>query len=796
LHLLNLKLIRDINQARWQFAAVALVVGLGIGFYQGSWMSYQNIGASYELYYDMLHFADFQIVFGQAPDTVHKTIAKIAGVTRVQPRIAYEVELEMPVVETKQVVGRLIGVPDVGRSAVNDVLVLDGRYVGPAHKREVLVERSFAEHHELKVGDYVYPVVDGETTEYRIAGIAMGPEYLYAIRSKQYLMPTPATFGVLWLRRTQAERLTQMSGLVNEVCVCTEPARADAAMRMAHKLLKKYGAEEAVPRAKQPSNYLLQQDVSGFRQMAIVFPLLFLFAASLTIYTLLVRIVNSQRGQIGFLRASGMSLETIIWHYMNFALVCGFAGSVGGVIVGTLLSRRLTAWYLDFLNIPVIANPMHWGPVSVGVAVGVLSCAAAGYFSTRRVAMLAPAVALREEAVSPGHQPLIERWLPFVSRASFFWRIPIRNIFRNARRAVYTAIGIAIGVSLVLVSLANRDAMLDSIGTYLEEIMRYDLQAAFMPPQTASVGFHVAQWPGVTKTEAAIELPVEVHRGEKVLNTVLIGLEPGSHLQTLVSPEGRPLQVHGGTLLISRRSRRKLGVEGGDVVRLAFAHNDEDINIEVPVRVGEVIRQPVGTYVYMPAAAVRRIFEAELGMPSGSVTALMVRGADSHLNMIKKKLYKMPNVAAVEDARHIRDQLLEMIAMSLGFTAIMVALGCGLALAIIYNTVSINIVERTRELASMRAMGMSRKALSILITVENLMLGFMGLAGGIPLGYLLNVALIASWENEMVQLQAVILPRSYLITIFGAIIVILLSQIPGIRGLHRMDLAQATKFRG
>ena len=796
MRLLNLKLVRDINQARWQFAAVALVVALGIGFYQGSWMSYQNIGASYELYYDMLHFADFQIIFGQAPDTVRKVVAKIPGVTRIEPRIAWEVELEMPVVENKQVVGRLIGVPDVGRSAVNDVLVLEGRYLGPAHKREVLVERSFAEHHQLKVGDYVHPVLDGETTDYRIAGIAMGPEYLYAIRSKQYLMPTPATFGVLWLRTTQAERLTHMSGLVNEVCVCTENGRAHQAMLMAHKLLKKYGAEEPVPRAKQPSNYLLQQDLSGFRQMAIIFPVLFLFAASLTIYTLLVRIVNSQRGQIGFLRASGMSLQTIIWHYMHFALVCGFAGSVAGMIVGTLLSRRLTAWYLSFLNVPVIASPIHWGPVSIGVAVGILSCAAAGYFSTRRVARLAPAVALREEAVAPGHQPLIERWLPFLARASFFWRIPIRNIFRNTRRAVYTAIGIAIGVSLVLVSLANRDAMLDSIGTYLEEILRYDLQAGFMPPQTASVGFHVAQWPGVTKTEAAIELPVEVYRGDKVLNTVLIGLEPGSHLQTLVSPEGRPLQVHGRTVLMSRRSCRKLGVERGDVVRLAFAHNDEDINIEVPVRVGEIIRQPVHTYVYMPAASVRRIFASELELPSDAVTALMVRGTDSHLSMIKKQLYKMPNVAAVEDARHIRDQLLEMIAMSLGFTAIMVALGSGLALAIIYNTVSINIVERTRELASMRAMGMSRRSLGMLITVENLMLGFLGLAGGIPLGYFMNLAFIASWENELVQLQAIIFPRSYLITIAGVIIVILLSQIPGIRQLNRMDLAQATKVRG
>ncbi len=791
--LLNVKLLRDIWQSRWQFIAVIVVVMLGISFYQSSWMSYRNIGASYELYYDMLHFADFEITLKQAPDSIDRRLRQVPGITSVQPRIVSEVELEMPVADAKEVIARIISLPDSGRAAVNGVTVLHGRYLGPAHKREVLVERSFAEHHSLRVGDYVHPVVDGEVTDFRIVGLALSPEYLYAIQSKQYLMPTPSTFGVFWVRQGQAERLLGMSGMVNNVCGRGEEGQRDRVMTTAHAMLRRYGAEEPVPRKKQPSNYLLQMDLEGFKQNAVFFPLLFLFSASLTIYTLLVRIVNSQRGQIGFMRASGVSVKALTWHYLYYALLCGGMGGVLGVIAGIYMSLALTRYYLNFLAIPVIHNPMHWPTVVVGVAAGVLSCGIAGYFSSRRVALLDPAVALREEVATVGRRPLIERLLPVLGRLSFYWRIPLRNIFRNRRRTLYTAIGIAMGVSLILISLAIRDAMFDSIDTYIQQIQRYDLQASFIPPQTASIGFHVAQWPGVRKTETTLALPVELRRGKRVVNTVLVGLEPGSHLQALVSPEGRAVQVHGSAVLMSAANRKKLDAETGDVIRLAFALNDEDTNIEVPVRVGEIIRQPVGSHVYLPAATVRRIFERDLGLPKKSVTTLMVLAETDHLKMIKEKLYDVPNVAAVEDSRKTRGQLVEMMELNLGFIAIMITLGAGLALAIIYNTVSINIVERTRELASMRAMGMARRTVGVLITVENLLVGVLGLVGGIPLGYILNQVLVASWENETMQFEAVIFPASYFITIIAIVLTILLSQIPGIRQLNRVDLAAATK---
>ena len=283
--LLTLKLIRDIRAAGWQFLAVTLVVLIGINFYQASWMSYKNIGASYELYYDQTRFGDFWITLSEAPDTIRERILQVPGVIAVQPRIVCDIELETPVRESKQVVGRIISMPDSGRTAVNDVMVVEGRYLGPPHKREVLLERSFAEFHKLKIGDYVHPVVEGDVTDFEIVGIAMSPEYMYAIQSKQYMMPTPSTFGVLWMRLNQVERLLGYTGTVNDVSVTTQEGKADSAMRHTHAMLRRYGAEKPVPRAEQPSNYMLELDLQGWQFMAVVFPFLFLFSAALIAFS-------------------------------------------------------------------------------------------------------------------------------------------------------------------------------------------------------------------------------------------------------------------------------------------------------------------------------------------------------------------------------------------------------------------------------------------------------------------------------------------------------------------------------
>ena len=75
-----------------------------------------------------------------------------------------------------------------------------------------------------------------------------------------------------------------------------------------------------------PAVQVLRQDLESFATLAFLFPFMFLTIASLTIYVLLNRLVESQRIQIGLMRSIGYSTRSVLFHYLGFALIVGIAG--------------------------------------------------------------------------------------------------------------------------------------------------------------------------------------------------------------------------------------------------------------------------------------------------------------------------------------------------------------------------------------------------------------------------------------------------------------------------------------
>ncbi|HFD39888.1 MAG TPA: ABC transporter permease, partial [Anaerolineae bacterium] len=114
--------------------------------------------------------------------------------------------------------------------------------------------------------------------------------------------------------------------------------------------------------------------------------------------------------------------------------------------------------------------------------------------------------------------------------------------------------------------------------------------------------------------------------------------------------------------------------------------------------------------------------------------------------------------------------------------------------AVIFNTMTVNVLERQREIATMRALGQRRSRLRWMITVENLLIGLLALLPGLALGsaatYYFFQLFAATGDFYM---PFYIAPASYLIVsllIFGTA---LISQIPAMRRVNRLNLAEATK---
>ncbi len=141
-----------------------------------------------------------------------------------------------------------------------------------------------------------------------------------------------------------------------------------------------------------------------------------------------------------------------------------------------------------------------------------------------------------------------------------------------------------------------------------------------------------------------------------------------------------------------------------------------------------------------------------------------------------------------------------MIDESMGFfwvfIGVMLAVGAALGMAMIFNGVTVNVLQRTREIAIMRAVGMHRAGRTMILALENLLIAFMGTLAGLPAGRFVSQYLMDSMSTsveDMFSFKLVIMPRTYWFAAVFAVVILLVSQLPAIRRAAGLSLATATK---
>ncbi|MBD3292874.1 MAG: FtsX-like permease family protein, partial [Armatimonadia bacterium] len=574
-----LKLFRDLSAYRVQAIGIAVVTMLGISMYHSFYLSYRSMGASYEWGYDQLRLADFTIELDHAPRQTVERLATIPGVHRIAGRVNRDVRVEQSPGRRKVVTGRVISIPDEGRAEINKLVVLDGDYLGPPDSRELLLERGFAEVHGYKPGDTIYPVVNDVRRAFRVAGIVSSVEYLYVVRSKENLFPTPESFGVMWMRRQQAERLFGMHGLINEVVCLTEEGERDHVMGAMYADLRRFGATPPVPEEEQPSRQVLQQDLDGLGQFAVIFPSLFIGAAALTVFSILARTVERERKQIGFLRASGLPAWRVGVQYLAFAGVMGVVGVIPGVLLGQWFALGITQLYLEELGIPYLRLASGVFVALIGVAITAMTSLIAGWGPALDAARMNPA-----EAMRPGQDSSAQitppRILSRIQRGVHFTtRIAINNLFRQTHRTAYTIFGVACGIILMITTMSMLDAMEHSIGYYFDRVRNYDVDVGFAGPVSDAVVEQVRGWPHVQWAEGNVGLPVTLRHGDDADDFIITGVPAGSRLQTFLDEDGRSVPLRGFGIYPANATARTMDIERGDVLRLEYAYNSREVRL-------------------------------------------------------------------------------------------------------------------------------------------------------------------------------------------------------------------------
>jgi putative ABC transport system permease protein len=794
---LSKKLLRDLWQMRWQYLAVGAMIALGVALYCASTMGYRNLDASYESSYELLKFEDLGVTFQPSPQRVVKQLEEIPGVAAVEGRLVKDVMIGLPDRHSRKVVGRMISLPADRVPTVNQLKLTAGREVSGS-RREVLLEKSFADANGLAVGDRL-SINEGTTSvEFTIAGIVISPEYVYVVRSKQDVMPAKETFGVMFLSEDVLGPLDARSGLINEVRLRLLPDADPAKISREIELrLQAHNPDQPTLREDQPSHQLLQQDVDGFRVYAVLFPLLFFSVSALTVYTLLTRTIHLERGIIGLLRALGYSRGRVVLHFLSVALTVGLIGGTGGAVLGVWMGQALTDWYLTFVSVGTTVYESAYTVGASGLLIAAMVSVAAGFLPALRASKIGPAEAMRNSGARLGKIVALDRLMP---RLKLIWRIPLRNIFRQTKRSLSTLFGIVAGIALIMTGQGMLDSTNEIMDSIAGSMFGDDLRLEFLEAQDGDIVDRIRSWDGVGWAEGALDVPVEFSKGDVVYSALLMGVDPNGRMMDVRTLEGDRITPTGEGVILGRTLRKRLNVEVGDLVSVSIPSQFVD---EAPakqlVRVEGFTSEPIGTVAYTTRTHVWNLFRRDLSLVNHPVTSVRLDVEPQFKREVKQRLLTIPEAAAVSSSTEVREMLEDMMGQFERFIQVMLIFGAALAFSIVFNTVTINVIERVNEVATMRTLGVARWQVAAMITIENLALGLIGVLIGLPIGRkFVEYFFLAAQTEEQADLftfEITIYPQTYVVTALTILAVMLLSQLPSLVYLNRLDLAKTTKTR-
>ncbi len=135
--------------------------------------------------------------------------------------------------------------------------------------------------------------------------------------------------------------------------------------------------------------------------------------------------------------------------------------------------------------------------------------------------------------------------------------------------------------------------------------------------------------------------------------------------------------------------------------------------------------------------------------------------------------------------------------MAFGWVMLRAMLGCSvvLAAAILFNTATLGILERRRELATLRALGRTLREIALGLTLEHALLCVAGLALGLPLSVWAIRRVLALYSSDLFRLPFVLSPLTAATAALGIVIVLLVAQWPALRQVARESLADAVRTR-
>ena len=475
-----------------------------------------------------------------------------------------------------------------------------------------------------------------------------------------------------------------------------------------------------------------------------------------------------------------------------------------GVPGGLLLSNVVTSEYAAELGIPLVESDFYPDLAIMAVGLSLLFSLLACAGPARAAMRMAPADAMRMDpalALVRGRVSWLEQVLRG-RRPSIWLRLPLRNVFRVRARSLTTGLGIVLAFLLVLVTWGMFDSMSYLLSHNFNDVERWDIAVTFNGPEPQATLDQVKGWAGVRQVEPIMQLPVALQATGSDGNSkspsedaFLTAFNPSQKMHTLQlsgsSAGATPAEALADNLIVLTPGLAgKLHLSEGNIVEVNTPLGKADL------RLGGTSDELSGASAFISLDTARKLAGKRDGAlaRSGPIFNGLYLTVDSgKAQAIKAALYHLPGAASVRLKSEVESDWNSLMGFFYVFMGVVLAFAVAMAFALLFNAVTVNVLERQREFATMRAVGMGGGRITWQMTVENVITWMAVLIPGILLGTWAAAQMAAAFSSDLIVFKVEIAPLSYVLASLGILLTMEIATLPAIRRINRLNLAEATK---